>query len=862
MNLTFGIYYVFLVFVIVFNCATASAQSYGLQFASNEVVQDKRTALDLTPKETICFKESFELSFDLSFLPDQPAYFGYIFRLIDNKKRNIDLVYNNSSRTNNFTFVIGDRSTNLSFDIYGTALFKKWNRIILRFDYKNQTLTAICGAEKSSQKISIDRNICFKILFGANDFGEFQTTDVPPMRVRNIQIHEGRKLKYKWALNETTGNTVQEEVSKKNGLVRHPLWIKKMHYDWKLLKKFTAEGPASVAFDSKNARIYVVGLESLSVFSAINNQLSNLKYTSGRLNLLPGNQSYFDSRQRKLYNLYVDQGLVASFNFKTLSWDSNYKFPESETDKWHFNKFYSSSDSSFYIFGGYGHFVYKNETKRYHLPSKTWQTIKPEAKNFIPRYLAALGHIKDGAYILGGYGSKTGQQINNPKNLYELLYFNIKDKSFKKEYELKVSGKDFVFANSLVIDEKTRSYYGLIFPKHKFNSTLQLMKGSLDSTSFNTVGDIIPYKFYDINSFSDLYYSPVIDKFIAVTLFFDNKDQTEIAIYSLDNPPLETDSSEYVVDNNSIRNSIILFFIAVATALLFYYLRRRNKKIKSESVIPGNVLADIKSEITTEPRNTILITDPDRQRSDVHKTITEHDKIFLFGDFQLFDSEGNDITKHFTPLVKELFLVILLYTIRWERGLSSEKLKELLWFDKTTESARNNRSVNIAKLKAILEKMKYCQVSKETGYWKINIDYEYLQIDYRDYLNIVQDKKNLNKQKIESLADILQRGTFLSNLDYEWLDPFKSEISNEVIDIYQHFANSIDISEDPEFIIKIASSIFYFDPVNEEAMILKCKALVYLGKHSLAKSTFEHFNKEYKAIYGEEFGKDFHAILE
>ncbi|MDB5120047.1 MAG: galactose oxidase, partial [Sphingobacteriales bacterium] len=203
-----------------------------------------------------------------------------------------------------------------------------------------------------------------------------------------------------------------------------------------------------------------------------------------------------------------------------------------------------------------------------------------------------------------------------------------------------------------------------------------------------------------------------------------------------------------------------------------------------------------------------------------------------------------------------------LYTIRWERGISSEKLKELLWFDKTAESARNNRSVNIAKLKTILDKMKYCQVSKETGYWKINIDFAQINVDYYNYLNIIKDKRKLNKQKINELAEIIQRGSFLSNLEYEWLDSFKSEISNEVIDTYQHFANSIEISEDPEFLIKIASYIFYFDSVNEEAMVLKCKALVHLGKHSLAKVTFENFKKEYKVIYGEHFARDFQAILE
>jgi hypothetical protein len=129
-------------------------------------------------------------------------------------------------------------------------------------------------------------------------------------------------------------------------------------------------------------------------------------------------------------------------------------------------------------------------------------------------------------------------------------------------------------------------------------------------------------------------------------------------------------------------------------------------------------------------------------------------------------------------------------------------------------------------------------------------------------LNIVADKNKLNSQKIIQLTNVTRRGNFLSNIEYEWLDAFKSEVSNEIIDSYIQFANGIQIEEDPEFVIKLANDIAYFDPVNEEAMILKCKALFSLGKHSLAKNTFEYFMKEYKVIYGEDFRKDFHSILE
>jgi len=56
-----------------------NAQSHGLRFASYEVLQDHRTMLDLTPAKPVCFSEDLELTFDLSFVPKQKTYFGYIF---------------------------------------------------------------------------------------------------------------------------------------------------------------------------------------------------------------------------------------------------------------------------------------------------------------------------------------------------------------------------------------------------------------------------------------------------------------------------------------------------------------------------------------------------------------------------------------------------------------------------------------------------------------------------------------------------------------------------------------------------------------------------------------------------------------
>lgn len=821
-------------------------QSYGLAFSSHEVFQDKRTSLDLSPDKTLCLKGDFDVSFDISFIPNKQIYFGYIVRIIEDDKRNIDLVYTEQASKNHFNLIVGDHLSKIVFDINHDKLFDQWNNIRLKFDVNNGRITLYNNRTVITETgLHLKKNSCYKILFGTNNYKQFQTTDIPPMKLRDIGISENDKLNYYWPLNEESGLIAHEIINENNAAVVNPGWVAAMHRNWQAVQGITVNGIASVAFNAAKEEVYVVGSDSLFTYSVNNSKWSANDYNGEKLTLCQGNQSLFNNFDHTLYNFFPDRKFITKYNFQTHSWDKKFVV-QPLANYWHLNKVFTEADTSLYLFGGYGHLVYKNQIQQYHLNSGLWNNITPKGSFFTPRYLAGLGATAKGdtIYILGGYGSTSGQQILNPKNIYDLMRFTIKDKTFKKIYDLNVKGQDFAFANSLVIDDKTKTYYGLIFPPHKYNSTLQLISGSLTKPGYELMGNTIPYSFHDVHSFADLYYSPVGKRFVAVTLLRTDNGQTKVNIYTLLAPPFKPDDAIAAI-KRSINWYYLVIGLIVCIVLTSYIIRKRKAPQAVSLVVDHKQTGNM----------------PGHTADAASFKTTYQNAILLFGDLQVFDPDGTDITKYFTPLIKELFLVILLYSIRWGRGLSSEKLNEILWYDKSAKSARNNRSVNIAKLKTLLDKMEHCQLSKNTGYWKIDIDYNYIYVDYYNYLNIVKDKKDLTIEKIKSLSEITQRGNFLSNIEYEWLDAFKSEITNEVIDTYIHFAHA-GTTNDPDFLIELANYIFYFDPVNEEAMIIKCKALSSSGKHSLAKSTFENFIREYKTIYGEEFKKDFHAVIE
>lgn len=236
--------------------------------------------------------------------------------------------------------------------------------------------------------------------------------------------------------------------------------------------------------------------------------------------------------------------------------------------------------------------------------------------------------------------------------------------------------------------------------------------------------------------------------------------------------------------------------------------------------------------------------------------------IYLFGgDLQIVDLGGKEITKKFSPLLKEMLLIFILYTVRWERGISSEKLTELFWSDKSQSSARNNRSVNIAKLNSLLEQLGDFRVTKKSGYWCIE-PMDTVYIDYLRFSRMVSNKKYFTETEIRELLDIIDKGGFLFEVDYEWLDNFKSEMSILVLTTLGNFIENLNVQDNAELIIEICNKIFYFDEINEEAMIHKCRSLLQLGYHSLALQCYENFCQIYARLYGEAYPKSFKDCLD
>ncbi len=212
------------------------------------------------------------------------------------------------------------------------------------------------------------------------------------------------------------------------------------------------------------------------------------------------------------------------------------------------------------------------------------------------------------------------------------------------------------------------------------------------------------------------------------------------------------------------------------------------------------------------------------------------------------------------PLLKELFLLIFLYSIK-DKGISVPRLTELLWFSMDAKTAKNNRAVNIAKLKNLLLEIDSCELSRKTSYWQIDFDGSIVYSDYWSCLKKMDHKKTMAKEDLLQFLCKIKKGSLLGNASYEWLDEFKLDFSNQLIDCLMHYMNLDDMLSDHELMIQLSDAILIFDMMHEEAISIKCKALSALGKHSLAKEIFAKFSKDYLTLYDEPFDRSFTDLI-
>jgi len=812
-----------------------------LFFSSHEVIQEKRTSLNLTPNGACKFPGGFSIEMEANFRRGD-GYYGYIFRIKGDGHTNIDLVSNLASSSSNFWLVLKDKVLfSYKWSDVPNGGFDRWIKIKIDINTRNSKLSVTFnGNEQEVDVPAISGLKNFDIVFGAFQNTSFLNTDVSPMSLKNIRVFDAKNhlIRY-WKLSKHGQTKVYDETSHIGASVENPKWCIDKHIIWRKLKDLKIDSILGITKDEENGRVFFINNRAVYVMSTLTTAIDTIPFAGGLPYADLEKQIIYDKFTNELWSYNLNKNEISKFSFTTRRWSVNETTPNLEPNFWQHNKFISPIDSSLVTLFGYGFYTYKSIINKYDKNKKVWMKTD-RSEQIQPRYLSSSGFLNNKEMLVfGGYGSKTGRQELSPEFYYDLYSLNLNDFSFQKLWTLDQPVSPFVPCESLVTDPQSGNFYTLIYNNGNYATFLHLAKFGIKNNEYRLYNDSIPYNFLDTQSWSTLFLDHETSQLIAIT-----SHNSEVSLYSIAYPPLMPEDA-YQSDPVEIKWYVWLTIVLLSGSFIFvpYILIKKKKgKNKNEGLY-----------IQVEHPNIVPIAPIER------KTISS---ILFMGGFQVFDRKGLNITTAFSPTLKQLFLFIFLNTIKNGKGVSSAKLDEVLWYDKLGDSARNNRNVNINKLRTVLDEMGGVDLINENSFWKIKLENQVF-CDYTEIIQLLRKSKSIaiTESEIHELIALLSLGEFLPQIQTEWMDEFKSVFANEIIDGLSSLFRGKEFMDNFSLQYHLAECILAYDPLDDEAFTRKCSVLYKISKKGMAKSFYDSFCRKYKQVLGIDYAVSFNETV-
>lgn len=824
---------------------------YGLSFNSHSVSVNQRTTLSLDGGESFAVGDDFTLSFSMLVRNNEPA-FGSILHLIADDGQVVHFSVVVDDNQNVPALVFGDDMSTFPSSI----LTEKWQDVKLRVDArKNKIVLSYQGKEKAFT-IPLNGTKHLKVQFGRIDG---YVSDVAPMILKDVRVAvDGKQIRH-WKLYKHNGNSCMDEQTKKNAVATNPLWIIDNHIQWKQVYHAKLTGIQSVAFNARSSSFYVCSDREILTLNTNGYVVRRQKVLGGyRANTGSNGYVAYDVKTNQIASFSLRSGMVSRFDESSSRWSM---VNRNDSAAYYYNHagVYNRTDSSYYFFGGYGFYAYHNDLFRLRAGANRVERINYQ-NPIPPRFGAAMGVADGKLYVLGGRGNKAGKQAVESYFYYELWCIDLKTKKAELVWRRNSYPKGWVLATTMLYQPEKKAFYALNM-NDRGGTMYQVNVGDTIITEVaKPIGNTITFQDFEYNMF----YSPndgriyaVIDKILA-------DKSHDLSIYQLATPLLseveisQTDGTEVSVTKFLL--TVIVFVLAMFGMIVFFVRKRK----KTSGVKPASTMKATPAVVKVENAGEEPVADDVEEVQQQEELVKHFDRtrsaVSLLGAFCVYDKDGADITAQFTPRLKELFLLLILYSERRKHGVSVDKVTEIIWFDKDESSARNNRNVTLRKLRVLLEKVGNVEIISSSGYLSVKWGKDVF-CDYHALLQYVEAYNTGNYQDADELLarlfEILLYGPLLPGYETEWLDEFKDANSSLSIDLLNKLLRQENDKHNDKMIVCISDIIFRHDPLNDEALAAKCQVLCHQGKKGLAKRAYDRFCKEYRDSMGEDYEVSF-----
>ena len=235
----------------------------------------------------------------------------------------------------------------------------------------------------------------------------------------------------------------------------------------------------------------------------------------------------------------------------------------------------------------------------------------------------------------------------------------------------------------------------------------------------------------------------------------------------------------------------------------------------------------------------------------------------LFGAFQISTVKGGDLTGRFSPLLRQLLAFFILNQAETGDGTGIQKLTDTFWPGVPRDKAKENRGANLKKLRRLLQDIDGVSISYQDKKWYFVAGEDTL-VDVFQYIRL----KRMIRQQAASghveheltvdFLDVVKPGNIVQNMEAEWLDMYKSAVSDEVIGLLFILLKPEAGQEQKT---AIARTILKFDPLNEEALKQLLTGFTMQGNHGQARQCYDEFSRKYLLLYNEPYPVAFRDII-
>ncbi|MDD4922252.1 MAG: hypothetical protein PHS30_07220 [Bacteroidales bacterium] len=767
--------------------------------------------------------------------------FGLVSRVITDDGNVIDLVFAMEDSGKRYPALVVNEKI---FPITDVVEFGKWIPVSLVLSKKEKKLKMYYGANQLTVALSLNNSKKIKVSLGLCHIEPHAWADVAPVNIKDVKIFHEKKLIRHWELKQHKDNICYDKVNHVPATARNPYWLINDHFQWKKIYSLNRKRPIQVAFNPKGTDFYITEDQQILKFDPIADSTISIPVLKGFQASNLGNQLLYDTISDRLVSYSLGDNIASFFSFNDRSWTSEqHVFPEPHYENHSYS--YSSDGKMVYMFGGYGFYQYKNDF--FKLDISTGKTEKKALPDIMPRFSTASALVGNSLYFFGGRGNKMGRQELSPRTFYDLYSVDLTNLKVRKLWESTKDINDlFIPGANMIYNESDNSFYAITTESGGI-----LIKIFLESSEWKYVSGPMREPMYYKDMFFNLYYSPSHQKLYTVFNKILKDGSYQLSIYSLNFPPMDVNA---VGQESEKRNMVIWIIIGsililcfLAAFLYFKKLRKRKEELPENDLPETYVSGFTEEEGVTE-------TYFDRSKS----------SISLLGSFNVRNKDGEDITNNFTPRLKNMLILLILYSEKNERGIVEKKLDDFLWSDKSEDSARNNRNVSLRKLRVLLEQVGDVEILNDNQFRKIIIG-EGTFCDYNKALQYMAEAKSAeskNEEFLNKLLELLLFGPLLPNTSADWLDDFKGNYSSSAIDLLGELLKNDSFKHHTKFRLKIAETIISHDMLNEEALIIKCTILYNTGKKGLAKTAYDSFCREYKKSLGEDYKMTFTSICE